>query len=374
MNTLEKVELLGNASKYDICASTASPRSHSNSKMGNPCGPGICKSFTPDGRCVTLFKVLYSNSCTHDCKYCMNTTKCRKKTASFEPRELAQTFMKLYLQNYVEGLFLSSGIIKNSDYTMNLMLDAIKLLREKYLFNGYVHLKVLPGTSRELVKRASEVSDRLSLNLEVPSKSRMSEISSVKDYKIDILRRHSYIKNTKLDAGATTQFVVGSTDESDYEVLKRVDWMYERMNLRRVYFNAFIPVPKTPLERKERSPLAREHRLYQVDFMLRKYNIPFKTFKKHVLSDGMLPKMDPKICLAREIIKEPVCINSANMDELFKVPGIGPLSAKRILAYRKRKSINGFSTLKALGVVMKRAKPFIEVGGAVQKMIGDYFG
>ncbi|MBN1924065.1 MAG: putative DNA modification/repair radical SAM protein [Nanoarchaeota archaeon] len=374
MNTLEKVKILGAASKYDICASSASPRNHSSERIGNPCGPGICKSFTPDGRCVTLFKVLYSNSCTHDCKYCMNNNKCSKKVAMFEPQELAQTFMKLYLQNYVEGLFLSSGIVKDSDYTMGLMLDAVRLLREKYLFNGYVHLKVLPGSSLEMVKQAAELSDRLSLNLEVPSKTRMSEISEIKDYKVDIIRRHNYIKRQRLASGATTQFVVGSTDESDFEILEKTNWMYERMNLKRVYFNAFVPVPKTDLQNKQQVSLEREHRLYQVDFMLRKYNISFKTFKKHVLSDnGMLPRGDPKIFLAKELIKEPVSINSAGEDELLKVPGIGPLSAKRIISFRRQKSIKTYSTLQALGVVLKRAKSFINLNGIVQRSLGDYY-
>jgi predicted DNA-binding helix-hairpin-helix protein len=283
--------------------------------------------------------------------------------------------MKLYLQNYVEGLFLSSGIVKNSDYTMSKMIESVQLLRDKYLFNGYVHLKVLPGTSREMVKRAGKVSDRLSLNLEVPSKSRMTEISSIKDYKIDILRRHVYMRNENLAAGATTQFVVGSTQESDYEILRMTNWMYERMNLKRTYFNAFIPVPKTPLENNDKIPLAREHRLYQVDFMLRKYKIKFKAFKEHVLDDeGMLPHGDPKVFLAREVIKEPIKVGTASINDLLKVPGIGPISANRIINYRRKNKISKYSTLKMLGVVLKRAKPFLEVNGCVQKTISDYYG
>lgn len=373
MNTLEKVRILGDAGKYDICASSASSRKKSNKVVGNPCSPGICKSFTPDGRCVTLFKVLYTNKCNHDCKYCKNSIKCKNKITSFEPEELTQTFMKLYLQNYVEGLFLSSGIVKNSDYTMSKMIESVELLRNKYLFNGYVHLKVLPGASREMIKRAGELSDRLSLNLEVPSKSRMKEISSIKDYKIDILRRHSFIKREKLSAGATTQFVIGSAEESDLEVLKMTNWMYKSMKLRRTYFNAFIPLPKTPLERLKKASLEREHRLYQVDFMLRKYNIGFKAFKKHVLNDeGMLPLDDPKVLLARELIKEPVNVNTAGRDELLKVPGIGPISAKRIIDYRRITRIKKYSLLRHFGVVVKRAKPFINVNGTIQKSLGDY--
>lgn len=372
MNTVEKIKILGDAGKYDICASSSCNRK-SNGGIGATAPAGICKSFTPDGRCVTLFKVLYTNSCTHDCAYCSNSTECsNKRVVKFEPDELAGTFMKLYLENYAEGFFLSSGIIHDADTTMTEMIDVVRLLRIKYLFRGYVHLKILPGTSQHLVKQASELADRMSLNLEVPSASRMKDISSVKDYKIDILRRHSYMKRYEVSSGTTTQFVVGGAEESDLEILQMTDWMYKRMSLKRAYFNAFIPVPKTPLEKKSREPLDREHRLYQVDFLMRKYGIKFREVKNNVFESGMLPREDPKLVLARKIISEPIKINNACKDDLLRVPGIGPISCNRIIRYRQNKNISKYSQLKALGVVVKRAHPFIDLDGVVQKILGDY--
>lgn len=372
MNINEKVKILGDAGKYDICASSSSSRKTTGG-IGGTCASGICKSFTPDGRCVTLFKVLQTNKCTHDCAYCENSTSCTKKLkASFEPEELAGTFMKLYLQNHVEGLFLSSGILKDADNSMEKMIETARILRKKYLFNGYLHLKILPGTNQDLIKQASELSDRTSLNLEVPSKSRMTELSSIKDYKIDILRRHSYMKKYKVSSGVTTQFVVGGSKESDLEILRMSNWMYVRMNLKRIYFNAFIPIPKTLLEKRSKEPLEREHRLYQVDFLMRKYNVKFKEVKNNVLINEMLPREDPKVLLANKLLTEPVNPNNASYHELLMVPGIGPISAKRIIHYRKFEKIKKAEELKSLGVVMNRAKDYIDLNGVYQKKLGEF--
>jgi putative DNA modification/repair radical SAM protein len=370
---LEKIEVLGNAAKYDSCASTASPRKVSineTDRIGNAAKGGICHSFGPDGRCIGLFKVLFSNACSLDCKYCCNSACTRKKTATFEAEELAKTFMSLYVKNYVEGLFLSSAVIGEADRTTEKMLDTVKLIRSKYNFRGYIHFKVLPGTNYELIKQASEISDRLSVNLEAPSATRLKEVSSVKDFKIDIVRRQAWIKRMKLPSGQTTQLVVGSSDETDYELLSMINWEYKNLDLKRGYYSAFIPVPKTALEKRSATPLAREHRLYNVDFMLRKYKIPFSDFKQ-IMQDGMLPNEDPKVALARETFDAPVEINDASYEELLRVPGIGPLSAVRIKKITSiGRKITRLNELHNIGVVLKRAETFIKVDGRGQRNLG----
>jgi len=371
MNTLQKVKVLADASKFDSCASSASNRKTTTSdRIGNAASCGICHSFTEDGRCISLYKTLYSNICSHDCKYCQNASGCNKKPATFTPEELAKTFMSLYVRNYVEGLFLSSGITKDSDTTTENMISAIKLIRTKYKFQGYIHFKVLPGTSYELIKQASEFSDRMSVNLEAPNKSRMSEISSVKDFKIDILRRQAWLKKMNTPAGQTTQLVVGGSDETDLEILKMIDWEYKNINLKRGYYSAFTPVEDTPFQNKSKQPLQREHRLYNVDFMLRKYNIKLNEFKD-ILKGDMLPNIDPKISLARNYFDGPIDINSADWNDLIRIPGIGPTNAYRILELQKSTKITK-KHLHNMGVVLKRATPFLKIDGYHQRTLGAY--
>jgi len=373
MNTLQKVKTLGESAKWDTCASSASNRKvKGNDRIGNAAGCGICHSFTEDGGCISLWKTLYSNVCSFDCKYCANSAGCNKKPARFEAEEFAKVFMSLYVRNYVEGLFISSAVEKDPDRTSERMIEAVNIIRNKYKFQGYIHFKVLPGTSYDLIKYASEFADRMSINLEVPNKSRMSEISSVKDYKIDILRRQAWLKRMKLHSGQTTQLVVGGAGESDLEILKMIDWEYENIKLKRSYYSAFVPVPKTPLENKERIDLSREFHLYNVDFMLRKYHIPFKEFKE-ILDDGMLPKIDPKIALARMHFDSGVDLNEVKWDDLVRVPGIGPLSAHRILELQKNNvKIMKKEQLKNMGVVLKRALPFVKLDGKRQKMLMEF--
>lgn len=374
MNVLEKVKILGAAGKYDVCASTASCRTPvMNDRIGNAVSSGICHSFTPDGRCVSLFKVLYTNTCSFDCKYCPNT--CSERKVTFKPDELANLFINLYLGNYVEGLFLSSGIIKDPDKTSEKILETINLIRDKYKFRGYIHSKIIPGTSYYFVKRLSEVSDRVSVNVETASKSRLNQISSTKDFKIDILRRQAWIKGLalkkELPAGQTTQFIIGASEETDFEVLKLMDWEYKKMKLKRCYFSAFNPVEKTPLEKKDGTPLWRENRLYQTDWLVRKYGFKLSEIR-NVMEDDFLPNDDPKFLLAKQSLDGPVDINESSVEELLKVPGIGPITAKRIVDYTKRGKIKGYKELKNMGVVLKRAKPFLRVGGKHQKMVGDF--
>ena len=372
-NLIQKVSILGNAAKYDNCASSASSRKVTgNDRLGNAAGCGICHSFTEDGRCISLFKTLYSNSCSYDCKYCSNAAGCSKKPASYTPEELAKVFIGLYVRNYVEGLFLSSAVMKDADETTEQMLSAIGLIRNKHKFRGYIHFKILPGTSYELIKQAAEIADRLSINLEAPNSSRLSEISSVKSYKTDILRRQAWIKRMKLPSGQTTQYVVGGSSETDLEILKMVDWEYKNIKLKRNYFSAFSPIPRTPFQRKQPVPLLREHRLYNIDFMLRKYFIPLKEFRE-IMENGMLPREDPKVALARQYFDSSVDLNEADWNTLIRVPGIGPRSARRILELQKSGTkIDKRKHLKNIGVVLKRAAPFIKINGYTQKTLAAY--
>lgn len=372
MNILDKIRILADASKFDSCASSASNRKvKTNDRIGNAAGCGICHSFTEDGRCISLYKTLYSNSCTHDCKYCQNASGCNKKSAAFKPDELAKTFMSLYVRNYVEGLFLSSAVMKDADATTEKMIDAINLIRTKYKFQGYIHFKVLPGTSYELIKQASEFADRMSVNLEAPNKSRMAEISSVKDFKIDILRRQAWLKRMKIPSGQTTQLVVGGSDETDLEILKMIDWEYNNIKLKRGYYSAFMPIENTPFKNKQKQPLIREHRLYNIDFMMRKYFIKLNEFKT-IMADGMLPKEDPKVVLARKHFDRPVDVNEAPWEDLIRVPGIGPRNAHRILELQKTDNMITKNHLHSMGVVLKRATPFIKIDGYHQKTLGAF--
>jgi putative DNA modification/repair radical SAM protein len=375
MNITEKIKILGEAGKYDACASSGSTRKVSMNKnnVGNVVGPGICHSFTPDGRCVSLFKTLMTNNCKMDCKYCTNssTSKCHKKIAKFSPDELAKTVMHLYTGNYIEGLFLSSGISQNADQSTQEMIDSVNLLRSKYHFQGYVHLKILPGVNRDLIKQSALVADRLSVNLEAPSSSRLSMISDCKDYKIDILRRQSWIKRSKVAAGQTTQFVVGGADESDLEILKMSNWEYDNMDLNRAYYSSFIPVSNTFMANKSQGPLQREHRLYNVDFMLRKYeSIKLNEFKAVVDDIGNLPDGDPKIHLAKQYFDRPIDVNEATTEELIRIPGVGPTSLQRIQdLQRKGVKLTKRQELQNIGVVTKRAMPFLRINGWHQRTL-----
>lgn len=427
-STLEKIRILGSNSKYDICASTASSRTKKYPKMfgdsknwvGNTADAGICHSYTPDGRCVSLFKTLYTNKCLYDCKYCFSQS-CRKKV-SFTPEEYARTFMKLYAMNVAEGVFISSGVCGSADKTTEEMLEAVRLLRFKYNFQGYIHFKCLPGVSRYLLKEAVALSDRISINLEASTKGHLAEISSQKDFKNDLLTRQKWIKSIRkrhneealkklkdlkedkdinsqerklndyrdngyktfrwdgapiLNSGQTTQFVVGAVEsESDLDLLQRTDWLYRNVDLRRAYFSSFTPIKNTPLEGKTPAPLDREHRLYQTDWLLRIYHYSLDNIKYILTQNGNLPKGDPKVHFARHYFKEHDLIdpNIASYHELLKVPGIGPTSAKRIINLRSKDyKFTRRAQLKSVGVILKRADPFINLDGHTQTTINEFF-
>jgi putative DNA modification/repair radical SAM protein len=348
------------------------PHINQNNRIGDVALAGICHAFSENGRCISLFKTLMTNSCFYDCKYCHNSSGCQKKPTSFEPEELAKIVIKLYVTNHIEGLFLSSGVCKDADRTMEKMLETVKLLRNKYNFQGYIHLKILPGTSRDLINEAAKITDRLSINIETPNKSRMSSVSSLKDYHIDILRRQRWIKETKVPAGQTTQMVVGGSDETDYEILKMVDWEYKNLDLKRAYYSAFTPVEKTPLSEKQKVPLERENKLYNVDFLMRKYNFKLNEFK-NIMNEDMLPKGDPKIHIANNYFDSSIDVNSADYNDLIRVPGIGLKSAERIIEIRKTNyQIKKKEELSRIGVVLKRATPYLKIDGYTQKRVDEY--
>lgn len=426
-STLEKIRVLGENSKYDICASTASSRTNKYPKLfgdskkwiGATESAGICHSYTPDGRCMSLFKTLYTNKCIYNCKYCFSHS-CKQKM-SFTPDEYARTFMKLYSMNVVEGIFISSGVCGSADETTEELLETVRLLRFKYNFRGYIHFKCLPGVSKYLLKEAISLSDRISINSEASNKGYLSEIAEQKDFNNDILLRQRWLKEIRirhneetlkilrdlkqdsrlkyqekmikdrrvdgykkfrwdcapiLNSGQTTQFVVGAAEnESDYDLLKRIDWGYREIDLRRAYFSSFIPIIGTPLAGKQAAPLEREHQLYQSDWLLRIYHYKLKDLKEILNDEGNLPKGDPKIHLARDYFKDHGLVdpNQASYNDLIRVPGIGPISAKRIINLRTRKFIfKRRQDLKSIGVILKRADPYLLINGRNQSTLHNF--
>ncbi|KYC45901.1 MAG: biotin synthase [Candidatus Methanofastidiosum methylothiophilum] len=367
---LSKVDVLGQGTKHDICTSSSTKRIvNQNEALGYVTRSGICHSFTANGRCVSMFKTLFTNYCTHDCKYCQNSTefKRNKTIYSYTPEELARITISLYKGNYIEGLFLSSGISSDENLTTEKMLETLKILKEKYNFAGYIHFKVLPGVSYEYIKQASEMADRLSVNIETPSNNYLSELSSTKNYVKDILKRQYYIKKLEikkeLPAGQTTQLVVGACGESDFDIFKRVLKEYEEMMLKRVYYSVFNPVPGTSLEDINAQPTWREHRLYQMDWLYRVYSFSEKEIKIAFDEEGFLNNKDPKLYIALNTLDSGVDPNEASYDELLRVPGIGPKSAYRIVNYRKKNKIYKREQLQNLGVRTKNATPFLKING-----------
>ncbi len=362
----EKLHSLGEGTRHDVCASTFSPRKAPL--------PGICHAFTQDGRCVSLFKTLYTNHCTHQCSYCTNAASCRNKsrTFSYTPKELAEITHSLYRSNYIEGLFLSSGAGRDEDRITEKMIETVRLLRQKFAFGGYIHLKVLPGSARAHIQEAAELADRVSINLEAASASHMNEICTTKNYENDILQRQKYIRDILkgagkskyiLPAGQTTQLIVGAAGESDEEIFQRVLYEYGEIEVKRAYYSAFSPQKGTPFENKKTQPLWREHRLYQMDWLYRIYHFQPDEICHAFNENGFLCNADPKMAIARVSMDRPLDPNTSTMQELLRVPGIGPTSAQRIVAYRKRQPIGSKAELAAMGIRIKRAAPFLKING-----------
>ncbi len=380
MNLMEKLAILSDAAKYDVaCTSSGFQRSGNGKGMGNTVKDGICHSFSADGRCISLLKILFTNECIYDCKYCINRKSNDIRRTSFTPEEVCELTMQFYRRNYIEGLFLSSGILHSPDNTMELIGETIYLLRTKYGFNGYIHVKAIPGASLELVRRIGFYADRMSVNLEFPTAEGLKKLAPNKHRK-NILAPMRLIQNgisnnkaelaayrnapSFVPAGQSTQMIIGATQETDYQIMTIAENMYRKFDLKRVFYSAFVAVnkdkdlPALP----NGTPLFREHRLYQADFLLRFYG-----YRTEELLDERRPNfnifLDPKADWAvRHLEQFPVEINRADYRMLLRVPGIGVKSAKRIVQARRLGSL-GFDELKRLGVVLKRALYFITCNG-----------
>ena len=340
---------------------------------------GCCHSFSADGRCITLLKVLLSNACVYDCKYCVNRRSNDTRRAAFTPRELAELTIGFYRRNYIEGLFLSSGVLRSPDYTMEQMIQALRILREDYRFNGYIHAKAIPGAAPELVRQLGLLADRLSVNIELPSQRGLQTLAPDKS-KEAILRPMGLIRDgaaqSKAElakykhapvfapAGQSTQLIVGATPDTDRHILHLTESLYQKYRLKRVFYSAYVPVVESSLlpSPDTKPPLLREHRLYQADWLLRFYG-----FQAAELLDDAHPDFDPRLdpkCnwALRHLEQFPVDVMRADLETLLRVPGIGPVSARRIVSARRCGALR-FDDLKKLGVVLKRAQYFITCGG-----------
>ena len=366
MTIKEKLIILANSAKYDAsCSSSGSTRKNIDG-VGNAAYSGICHSFSNDGRCISLLKILMTNCCIFDCKYCINRKSNNVKRAIFTPEEICELTINFYKRNYIEGLFLSSGIIKNPNYTMEKLIETIYLLRKKYNFNGYIHVKAIPGASNYLLKKLGFLVDRMSVNIELPSNNSLKLLAPEKSTdKISSIM--TTIKNNRsrsfTPAGQSTQMIIGASKETDLDILSKSELLYKNYDLKRVFYSAYIPVNSDKLLPSIKiPPLVRENRLYQADWLLRFYG--YKTIN---LLDKDNPNLnilvDPKADWAlRHLSEFPKEINKASYYDLLKIPGIGPLSAKKIISSRKYFKIE-FKDLKKMGISLKRAKYFILCNG-----------
>ena len=384
-NTFEKLEILSDAAKYDVsCSSSGSNRGGRAGNLGSTLPAGCCHTWTEDGRCVSLLKVLMSNACSYDCVYCVNRCSNDVPRATFSPRELADLTMEFYRRNYIEGLFLSSAVVKNPDYTMERMIQVLKILRFEYGFRGYIHAKIIPSSAPELVETIGYLADRISVNMEFATPRPLSLLAGQKSHR-EILKPMDYIHQRTVQsgrelvqyrhakafvpAGQTTQVIIGATPERDELLLRMSEGMYRKFGLKRVYYSAYIPIvsdAKLPAV-TTMPPLRREHRLYQADWLLRFYG-----FESHEILDEEHPdldlEVDPKISYAlRHPELYPVEINRADYQMLLRIPGVGVTSAKRIVQARRYASLDEMA-LKRIGVVLKRARYFITVKG---KFLGE---
>ena len=376
----EKLRILSDAAKYDVsCSSSGSSRKNTNNGLGNAAINGICHSWSADGRCISLLKILMTNYCIYDCKYCINRKDNDIERAILSPDEIVKLTINFYRRNYIEGLFLSSGIIKSADYTMELMIAVAKKLRLEEKFNGYIHMKVIPGASRQLINEIGLYVDRVSVNIEFAENTALKLLAPDKkatDISTSMgLIRKNMIENAEdkkifkstpsfIPAGQTTQMIIGASGESDYTILNRSENLYKNFNLKRVYYSGYVPVNKSGIivSTEQAVPMIREHRLYQADWLLRFYD-----FKADEILDEKDPFVDPLLDPKTNwAIKNshffPIEINKASYKDLLRVPGIGVTSAKRIVMTRKYSTIR-YEHLKKLGIVIKRAKYFIVVNG-----------
>ncbi len=400
MSIADKLKILTDAAKYDVaCTSSGVDRSNKGQGIGDAHACGICHTFASDGRCVSLLKILFTNECIYDCKYCINRKSNDVPRASFTPDEICDLTMEFYRRNYIEGLFLSSGIIKNPNYTMGLIYEALYKLRNERHFYGYIHVKAIPGASEDIIEQVGFLADRMSVNLELPTQKGLSELAPNKSYKNILAPMNQIYKGRNLladnksgyklvkpikgysrskfvPAGQSTQMIIGATGETDYQLMTVTQAMYDKFKMKRVFYSAFVdvnhnidaPAPVGP------NPLLREHRLYQADWLLRYYG-----FKVKELLNENHPNfnvvIDPKCDWAINHLEQfPVDVMWADYYTLLRVPGIGVKSAKRIMSARKYGVLN-FDALKKMGVVLKRASYFITCAGKTYiplKMDKDY--
>jgi len=375
-SSLEKLKILAGAAKYDVsCASSGTKRSNTNGGIGNATAWGICHSFAEDGRCVSLLKIMLSNYCIYDCAYCYNRKSNDIPRTSFTPDEVADLTIEFYRRNYIEGLFLSSGVLINPDHTMERMVLVAKKLRTEHRYNGYIHLKAIPGASQQLIADAGRWADRLSVNIEIPTENNLKILAPDKDFKsvlepmkmisTGILESKEERKNHRnaplfSPSGQSTQLIIGATNDTDHTILKLSSALYTRRDLKRVYYSGYIPVNSydSRLPALNTPPLRREHRLYQADWLMRFYG-----FRSDEIVSTESPnldlELDPKVTWAlRNPHLFPVDINTADPLMLLRIPGIGTKSVQLILMARKHNRLNS-SHLKKMGVVIKRAQFFI---------------
>lgn len=382
----EKLEILSDAAKYDVsCASSGSNRKNTRDGLGNSTGMGICHSYTEDGRCVSLLKILLTNHCIFDCAYCVSRSSNDVKRAAFTVKEVVDLTINFYRRNYIEGLFLSSGIFKDPDYTMERLVRIAKELRTEHKFNGYIHLKAIPGASDELIHEAGLYADRLSVNLEIPSEVSLKKVAPEKNYK-DVYKPMDYLKGAiqgfreekKLirsapkfaPAGQSTQMVIGATPENDLTVLNLADDLYQQQKLKRVYYSGYVPISAdNRMPALKQPPVIRENRLYQADWLMRFYG--FKV--DEIVNEGhpeLDLELDPKAAYAlRNPHLFPIDVNHATYHEILRVPGVGVKSAQKIVSARRHGKLR-FENLKKIGVVLKRARFFITCADKEFKLLG----
>lgn len=378
MDMLEKLKILSDAAKYDAsCSSSGSSRQNTAGGIGNAQDCGICHTWSADGRCVSLLKILFSNCCIYDCQYCINRISNDTPRATFTPEEVAELTISFYKRNYIEGLFLSSAVVKNPDYTAELLIKTLSLLRYKYRFNGYIHVKAIPGADPRLIEHLGFLADRMSVNIELPSAKSLSEFAPQKSKQSILTPMKAIsgaISQNKQElavyrhapkftpAGQSTQMIVGATPENDNQILRLSEGLYKSYSLKRVYYSAYVPIGTNPLLPTSAPPLLREHRLYQADWLLRYYG-----FSADELLDDEHPNLsnivDPKCDWAmRHMELFPVEINTAPYEMLLRTPGIGVRSALKIVKARKYALLD-FSDLKKMRISMKRARFFVTCKG-----------
>ena len=375
MDLMQKLTVLTQGAKYDAACTSSGAERPGKKGLGSVLSAGCCHSFSADGRCISLLKVLMTNHCVYDCKYCVNRSSNEVQRTAFTPEELAGLTIQFYRRNYIEGLFLSSGVLQSPDYTMEQMITTLELLRYRYDFWGYIHAKSIPGASPELVQRLGLVADRLSVNIELPSELSLKLLAPHKSKK-SILKPMAQIRDGLIAnkqeivkyrhaprfvvAGQATQMIIGASPESDYSIMKLASGLYEQYGLKRVFYSAYIPAVEDNLlpSLDAKPPLLREHRLYQADFLLRQYRFSVE----EILSEQaptFNPYLDPKCNWAVNNMQHfPIDVNKAALEELLRVPGIGPTGARRIVSSRRYGKL-GLNELKRLGVVLKRARYFI---------------